>query len=151
MPASKIVNEQEVIKWFDEGRTYAWMQEQYQEKYGIETRLSMWGNFRRRHGLARRIARNDDLIPWEVKPEHRWDYPIMTLRKEARQREGLELSEEDQRALVAWKAGMERDGSVLHYDPDTEQGWFYVPRREGVDLDLIREPEHKTTRRHRYD
>lgn len=151
MPASKIVNEQEVLNWFEEGRTYQWMTDKYQEKYGIETRLSMWGNFRRRHGLTRRIARNDDLIPWEVKVEHRWDYAIMMLRKEARRREGMDLSDEDARAVESWKAGMVRDGSVLHYDGDTDQGWFYVPRREGIDLDLIREPDRKTTHRRRFD
>ncbi|GHJ56363.1 hypothetical protein Nm8I071_56700 [Nonomuraea sp. TT08I-71] len=31
--------------------------------------------------------------------------------------------------------GPQQDGRVLHYDPETEDGWFNVPRREGVDLD----------------
>lgn len=151
MGATKIQNETEVIRWFEEGRTYDWMVKEYRRKYNIETQPSMWGNFRRRRGLARRIVRDDELIPWFVKREHRWDYPILMLRKEARRRAGLEMSAEDLHAVEAWKAGMERDGTVLHYDADTEQGWFYVPRRQGVDLDIIREPEMKTTQRHAAD
>jgi hypothetical protein len=147
MGARKIQDEQEVIRWFEEGRTYDWMIQKYREKYNIETVPSMWGNFRRRRGLARRIARDDELIPWEVKREHRWDYPIMMLRQEARKRAGFELTDEQEHGLAAWKRNIEEDGTVVHYDPDTEQGWFYVPRREGIDVDLIRHPERKTTLR----
>ena len=145
MPKSKIQDESELMRWFAEGRTYQWMTEEYLRKYGIETGPSMFGNFRRRRGLDRRIARDDDLIPWEVKREHRYDYPIMNLRAEARRRAGFEIPEHVATQVDAWIAGMDRDGVVLHYDPDTEEGWFYVPRREGVDLDLIHHPLRKTT------
>ena len=147
MGASKIQNEQEVIRWFEEGRTYAWMTEQYRTKYNIETVPSLWGNFRRRRGLDRRITRDDALIPWHVERQHRWDYPIMMLRQEARRRAGAEMTSDQLERLDGWKRGMARDGSVLHYEPDTEQGWFYVERREGIDTDLIRAPERKTTQR----
>lgn len=151
MGARKIQDEQEVIRWFEEGRTYEWMVDEYRRKYNIETVPSMWGNFRRRKGLARRINRDDELIPWAVKLEHRYDYPIMMLRQEARRRAGFDLTDEQLHALDAWKRGMERDRTVLHYDPDTERGWFYVPARPGVDTDLIREPERKTTLRRAAD
>lgn len=63
MGRRKIQDESEVIRWFEEGRTYQWMIEEYRRKYDIETVVSMWGNFRRRRGLDRRIVRDDDLIP----------------------------------------------------------------------------------------
>lgn len=141
MPGSKIQNENEVMRWFRQGRTYAWMVEEYRRKYNIETTISMWGNFRRRHGLERRVAWDDQLIPWVVKLEHRYDYPILMLRKEARRRAGLPLPEGQDKEVDAWLRGMEENGTVLHYDGDTEAGWFYVPRREGVDEDIIREPD----------
>lgn len=50
MAGRKIQDEGEVIRWFEEGRTYAWMAEQYRKKYHIDTVPSMWGNFRRRRG-----------------------------------------------------------------------------------------------------
>ena len=86
MPARKIVDEGEVIRWFHEGLTYEEMSRRYREKYGIETVPTLWSNFRRRRGLTRRIVRDDDLIPWAVREEHRWAYPLQMLRLEARRR-----------------------------------------------------------------
>ncbi|WP_420312536.1 hypothetical protein ACOB87_37875 [Streptomyces sp. YS-B37] len=144
MGARKIQNEQEVVRWFEEGRTYAWMIEEYKRKYGIDTVPSMWGNFRRRRGLDRRIVRDDELIPWFVKEEHRWAYPILMLRAEARRRAGKELTETDSARLASWMKMLKEEGAVVHYDPDTEEGFFYVPRQEGDD-DLIHSPTEKTT------
>ncbi|USH45866.1 immunity repressor [Streptomyces phage VieEnRose] len=146
MGARKIQNEQEVIRWFEEGRTYQWMTDEYKRKYNIDVQLSMWGNFRRRRGLDRRIVRDDELIPWHVKREHRWAYPLAMLRAEARRREGKELSEDDKARLASWSAMIEEENAVVHYDPETEDGFFYVPREPG-DTDIIRRPERKTTLR----
>jgi hypothetical protein len=146
MGKRKIQDEQEVIRWFEEGRTYAWMIEEYKRKYNIETVPSMWGNFRRRRGLDRRIVRDDELIPWFVKEEHRWAYPLAMLRAEARRRAGKELTETDASRLNNWLEMLKEENAVVHYDPDTEEGFFYVPRQEGDD-DLIHAPEHKTTPR----
>ncbi|WP_406192315.1 hypothetical protein OH733_05505 [Streptomyces griseus] len=150
MGKRKIQDETEVIRWFKEGRTYAWMIKTYKEKYGIDTVPSMWGNFRRRRGLDRRIVRDDDLVPWFVKEEHRWAYPLRMLRIEARQRAEKELTESDIARLSSWKEMLEEENAVVHYDPDTEQGFFYVPRQEGDD-DLIHEPDQKTTPRRSAD
>lgn len=145
MPASKIVDESEVIRWFEEGRTYAWMVEEYRRKYNIETVPSLWGNFRRRRGLLRRITRDDDLIPWHVKVEHRWSYPLAMLRVEGRKRAGRELREEDQVRLESWHEMLKEQEASVHYDPDTEEGFFYVPAEPGDDL--IHQPKRKTTPR----
>ncbi|WP_405436563.1 hypothetical protein OG373_06340 [Streptomyces avidinii] len=146
MGRRKIQDESEVIRWFEEGRTYQWMIEEYRRKYDIETVVSMWGNFRRRRGLDRRIVRNDDLIPWFVKEEHRWAYPLAMLRAEGRRRAGKELTETDESRLASWLGMLKKKGSVVHYDPDTEEGFSYVPRQAG-DNDMIRRPDTKTTPR----
>lgn len=151
MAQTKIQDEAEVIRWFEEGRTYAWMCQEYERKYNIHTVPSLWGNFRRRKGLTRRITRNDDLIPWAVNEEHRWDYDLALLRMEARKRAGAKLTPSDAGRLEAWHRKLQADDLVLHYDPDTEEGFFYVPRRPGIDNDLIREPDHKTTTRRAAD
>lgn len=148
MSATKIVNEGEVRRWFEERRTYAWMVEQYREKYNIDTSKSMWGGVRRRLGVERRIQRDDELIPWHVKEEHRWAFPVLMLRAEARRRKGIELDENHTRKLRGFLQRLEEDGTVVHYDPDTDEGWFYVPRRPDVDTDIIRVPDIKTTVRH---
>lgn len=141
MSNTKIQDEGEVRRWMEDGMTYAEMAEIYREKYNIDTSPSMWAMARRRLGVPMRIARDDKLIPWAVKAEHRWDYPIVMLRMVARRRQGFELTEQYEHDVDAWLKGLEEDNTVVHYDPETDQGWFYVPRREGVDLDLIREPE----------
>ncbi|ATI18730.1 immunity repressor [Streptomyces phage Daudau] len=146
MGKRKIQDETEVIRWFEEGRTYEWMTEQYLEKYGIKTGASMWGNFRRRRGLDRRIVRDDDLIPWFVKEEHRWAYPLAMLRTEARRRAGKELSDTDKGRLDSWLSMLETENAVVHYDPETDDGFFYVPRQPEDD-DIIHRPKHKTTPR----
>ncbi|WJN63045.1 immunity repressor [Streptomyces phage phiScoe3] len=145
MGARKIVDEGEVIRWFEEGRTYHWMVDEYRRKYNIETVPSLWGNFRRRRGLQRRITRNDELIPWQVKPEHRWLYPIGMLRVEARRREKGEeaLSELERTRLGSWLKMLADENAVVHYDPDTEEGFFYIPRGEGDD-DLVHKPKQTT-------
>lgn len=148
MGAKKIVNEQEVIRWFEEGRTYAWMVEEYRRKYNIETVPSLWGNFRRRRGLNRRIVRDDELIPWHVLPEHRWAYPVAMLRVEARRRAGAAMTDDEAKRLKNWKAFLEEENAVVHYDPETEEGFHYIPRQPGDD-DIIHRPARKTTPRPR--
>lgn len=147
MPASKIVDEGEVTRWIEEGQTYAWMVEEYARKYNLQVSPSMFSNFRHRRGLSRRSARNDELIPWHVEKQHRWRYPLAMLRYEARRRAGMDIEPERLEALESWLDHLREEGVVVHYDPDTEDGFFYVPPREGIDTDLIRVPERKTTSR----
>ena len=144
MPASKIVDRGEVRRWILDGRTYAWMAQEYARKYNVDVRPTMFSNFRRREGLARRSVRDDELIPWHVKTEHRWAYPVVMLRTEARRRAKNELDDVEATRLEGWLAKLAENDEVVHYDPDTEQGFFYVPRRPNIDRGLIREPERKT-------
>ena len=143
----KIQDEAEVVRWFTEGRTYRWMVEEHDRKYHIRLSPSAFSNFRVRKGLQRRIAREPELIPWEISLPHRWAYPLAMLRVEARRRSGFEVRAADVERLESWKRGMNEDGVVVHYDPDTEQGWWYVPRRPGIDTGLIHEPSRATTTR----
>ena len=53
--------------------------------------------------------------------------------------------------LDAWLTKLEDGDLVVHHTPDTEAGFFYVPRRVPEDHDLIREPVLKTTRQRSVD
>ncbi|WP_326569929.1 hypothetical protein OIE69_42835 [Actinacidiphila glaucinigra] len=150
MPKRKIVDEGEVIRWFEDGWSYQDMIDEYRRKYGIDTVSSMWGNFRHRRGLDRRIARDDELIPWAVKREHRQLYPVIMLRVEARRRAGLALDEDRAKRLESWRVMLEEQDAVVHYDPDTANGFSYIPREPG-DIDIIRKPPMKTTQRRNAD
>lgn len=138
---------QEVLRWLEEGRTYQWMVEEYARKYNLDVTISMFAAIRRRHGIDSRIVRDESLIPWAVKEDHRHSHAVSMLRAEARRRAGRTLTPLMEEMLNVWLAGLKRDGTVVHYDPETPDGWWYVPRREGVDKDLIREPERRTGRR----
>lgn len=91
--------------------------------------------------------RTDELVPWAVKKEHRWAYPLAMLRAEGCRRAGQVVAESLLRRLDGWLATTASDNTVVHYDPATEEGFVHVPRREGVDLDLIRQPGPTTTPR----
>ena len=71
LAASTIQDEDEVIRWFSEGRTYAWMSEEYERRYNITTTASVWADFRRRKGLSRRVVPDTGLVPWHVEEVHR--------------------------------------------------------------------------------
>lgn len=137
--------EDEVRRWFEEGKTYAWMVQEYKRKYGLDVTGTMFSNRRASRGWERRIARDDNLIPWDVKPEHRWKRPLVLLRVESRRRAGLPLRERDAYELENFKAQLAESNAVVHYDPDTEEGFFYVPRGKR-DKDLIHEPERSGVR-----
>lgn len=141
---SKIVDESELGRWFREGRTYRWMVQEYARKYNLEVGISMFSNFRRRHGLAMRLVRDYHLIPWSVRPEHESQGFLAYLRKLARRRAGEELSEEDNKRVNNFLAKLEAEDLVVYYDPDTEEGFFLVPR-EPQDVDYVRQPprEHR--------
>lgn len=138
-----------MIRWHEEGRTYAWMVE-YARKYNLVVGASMFSNFRTRRGLTRRITRDDDLIPWLVTREHRWAYPLQMLRALARQREGKALRPVEARKLASWLGTLNRQRTVVEYVPEAHDGFRYVPRRPSDD-DVIRRPNRKTTTRRAAD
>lgn len=148
MPApSKVQDMAEAVRWLEEGRPYQWMVDEYRRKYHVQTSVEMWSGLRRRRGIPTRIVRDEALVPWAVRPEHRHAHAVSMLRAEARRRAGKQLTPGTAEMLETWLAGLERDALVVHYAPETPEGWWYVPRREGVDRDLIREPEQRTGRR----
>jgi hypothetical protein len=143
MPAPLIQDATEVRRWFDEGLTYREMSERHLEKYGVKITPTAFANFRARHGLKRRIARSTNLIPWAVKPEHQMRYMVQMLRCEARLREGRDISETEQHKLDLFKGRLRDEDAVVHYEPDTEQGFFLVAREE-YDEDMVRMPPRVT-------
>jgi hypothetical protein len=94
----------------------------------------------KRAGLSGNVRRYEDLVPWRVRDAHSRDYALTMLRAEARRRRGIEMSEDLAQRLGSWKAKLTERDVVVVYEPDTEEGFWYRPRRPGDD-DLIRKPE----------
>lgn len=96
--------------------------------------------FRKRHDLPRAKARYADLLPWTVRPEHGNLYQAKMLRTEGRLRAGETLPESLATQHAAWRQRLDESDAVVHYDPETAEGFWLIPRREGIDRDLIRDP-----------
>jgi hypothetical protein len=79
-------------------------------------------------------------IPWHLKPEHRHRHAARMLRTQARLDAGLEVGPSLLPQITQWRTGMELEDAVIHYDPDTEEGFWRVPRRAGVDEWWVRDP-----------
>lgn len=147
MSVSKLQNRDEFVRWYEEGKTYSWIVEQYRERYDIEIGYGTISNWRHQLGLERRAVRDPSLIPWTVNPEHRINHNLNMLRAEARRRSGQEVAPNTLKKLEGWLNMLREEDAVVHYDPDTEQGWWLVRRRAGVDTDIIRQPDRKTRSR----
>lgn len=147
MARSLLQNADEFIRWWNEGRSYQWIMDEYRRKYNIAITHSAIGNWRARYGLERRQERSLTLVPWKIEEQHRYKHALAMLRAEARRRAGAPLSELQQKRLESWLAFLAEEDCVVHYDPETEDGFFYVPRRPGVDEDLVRVPPRSTRER----
>ncbi len=94
-----------------------------------------------RAGVAPQRNRYSDLLPWRVRVEHDGHYASRMLRAEGRLRAGQEIPAREAQRLENWKATLQANHVVVHYDPDTVDGFHYVKARRGVDTDLIRVPD----------
>lgn len=140
---SKIVDEGEAKRWLiDEERPYKWIIDTYRTKYNIETSAAMWSRARQRLGAETfRSLPRSGLMPWTVRGEaHRTHYIPHMLRMVDRVRRG-EATREDEGRAASFLERLNSMSAVVHYDPETTQGWFLVPR-ESYDKDIIRDPKH---------
>lgn len=155
MPNVKVPNVDEVVRWIKDGKKLTWIVDEIKRKYGIEVGYSTIVDIRRRSGLPPRIGRHDELIPWRVELRHRHRMAPKMLRALGRRRagesNGVTVEEELDRWLVARAESSAEapEGTVVHYEPSTDQGWWYVPRRPGIDTDVIRVPDSDATTRDR--
>jgi hypothetical protein len=74
--------------------------------------------------------RHSDLIPWKLEPEHVYRPEARLLRLEGRRRAGHVLREDELKWLENWKAELAEAKAVIHYDKDTEEGFFWVTRSD---------------------
>ena len=130
----------EVRRWVAEGRTLTWICEEYERRYNITTEPAMWGRLRRLIRAGGNAVLLTPLVPWRIDPHHAGAYTLRMLRTEERRRAGLPVSERDAARLATWTQNLAEGDLVIDYEPTTEEGFRYVPRRPGVDLDLVRRP-----------
>lgn len=99
--------------------------------------ISAW---RRRRGDQKRTM-SPRAMPWKLRSEHLQTEPARVIRWHARVERGDPLSPADRVRYERAVEHLKENNLVFHYDPSAPQGWFLVPRRKGIDLGLVREPE----------
>ena len=139
----RVESEEEVVRWYNDGRTFRWMAEEHERKYGRKPSIAAFQSVIRRRGLPPRSLRENPLISWRVRREHQRKWTHTQLRNENRRRNGLHVNSSALTDLERWKIALDKAGAVVDYRRDTEEGYFLVPRRDGIDRDLIREPERE--------
>lgn len=82
-------------------------------------------------------TRHDDLLPWRVELEHRGLSDARNLRALGRRREGRPLPPVDEQRLDSWLEKLNEANAVVRYEPDTEEGFFWVPRLPEHGDDII--------------
>lgn len=143
MPRGKVRNHQEFRDWIESGKKYDWIVGEYKRKYDEEITPAMVASYRSRHGLSKRQVRHDDLVPWFVEPPHRNSYLLEMLRLEGRVRAGEELTGRAAKRHRDFRENLAAKNAVVHYEPNSEDGFYYVPGEEGDD-DIIRRPAQST-------
>jgi hypothetical protein len=142
MPGPKLPREL-VLRWLAEGSTQTEIVDRL-AGMGIDATQSGVSMLKMRHANGEKEALmrtrvRAELLPWQLRPELRQLHAAKMLRAKSRLDRGEEVGRIQRRQLDTWVAGLNADDACIHYDPDTEQGFWRVPRRPGID-GLIRDP-----------
>ena len=115
----------ELEAYLRDGLTHDQIVDEVYEATGVRLQRGTISSAIARAGLAEQIRYTDEL-PWTVRSEHQRDYPAKMLRCLARRRRGEPITDTESKRLDSWLARMERDGTVVVYDP--EYGFAYGER-----------------------
>jgi hypothetical protein len=135
-----------VLKLLADGMSNRQIGERY-EVSGEAVRLAL-----KRHGVQLPRLRNNhaQYIPWHVRSDHANDALVCRLRIYSKHRQGIPLSERDQKILDDFEAFMnganvyELELSV-HYDRTDLEGFWLAPKVAG-DRDYIHAPKNPRSR-----
>jgi hypothetical protein len=157
--ARRVPDADQLRAYLDRGLTHAEIADAWFNDSGTRVSRSTVSmavaRFNLKDHSPRAHMRHSDLIPWKLEGEHVYKPEARLLRLEGRRRAGHMLREDETRWLENWKQELSEAGAVIHYDPDTEEGFFWVTRADSRvvtegDDDLIdrsnAEPAPETTK-----
>lgn len=147
MPA-KILPDNKMRQWVREGKTNAEIVRLLDTREHITITRQAVSVWKRRAGLDVK-PEPPRRLPWKVREEHRQMSAARVIRNWVRMESGEDIPEVEARRVTyalneLAKVADEREwkhGAVFHYDGDTEEGWFVVARRPGVDTGIYRVPD----------
>lgn len=119
------------------GRSYDEISDMIERNFGIQRSRSWVSKELKKLGESRHFPRKD-LIPWDVKPEHKKSNIYLMLQAESRRRSGNQLSKTDVKYVSQLDELMLARGIslIISYCPII--GFYLQPRQES-DQDIIRE------------
>lgn len=142
MPARRKMPSDSILqKWVDDGLDHEQIRQRIHDEFHEDVALSSVSGHLSRIGLTNRV-KYDDFIPWpRISIDHNYSYQLSMLRIGARLKRGLPVRELDQRRYERWRRELEEKDLVVHYSYESERGFYYVPRRPGVDTGIVRVPD----------
>lgn len=126
-PPTKVPDKNTLERWAKKGYTQQQMVQMVKEQYGYTISRSTIANAMVRYGLSERGNRYDREIPWRINALHATAHPLRMLRLLGRRNADLELNEHENRILDSWLDKLKRDRIIVAYDPDDDQGFYYIP------------------------
>ena len=134
-------NKTQLKNYLAKGLTQAQIVEAWERDSNVRVSRSAIGMAISRYGLASAKPRPSyrEMIPWRVRWEHRMAWDVRMLRLEARRRRGDALADKEKRDLTVWRSRLDEANAVVIYEPDTDEGFFWVTRRPDDD-DVVRRP-----------
>ena len=128
------------------GYTQKRMVDAWEQESGIRVSRSAIAMAMRRQGVEAAVPRPryEDMLPWHVLDEHKYNSQARLLRLEGRRRKGNKLNDKELQWLTTWRRELEAHNAVVIYDPATEEGFHWVERLASDD-DVIRRPDQSSS------
>ncbi|MFC4334097.1 hypothetical protein [Salininema proteolyticum] len=131
----------DVLKWLREGHTYPEIGRKYQAAHGVYLSPQVIQGFAAGKGLLRR-TKVEWTVPFKVEEKHKGKIETRLLQAYLRRKAGLPVSGVRPERLDRWLEWLEKENRVVAYDRDEKEPYSYPERREGIDTDVWREPDH---------
>ena len=138
----RVPSKTQLAAYLRKGMTQQQIVDAWEAKTGVRVSRSAIAMAKARYGLetvGHTRPRYEDTVPWRVRVEHTLHNDARMLRLEGRRRQGRRLTEKELRWLEAWLRDLREADAVVHYDPYTEEGFWWM-RREPEDDDIVRRP-----------
>jgi len=143
MPARrKLPSDAQLKTWVEDNKSHEEIRIMSEDLAGEQISLSSVSSAMSRAGLTYRVRYQETYIPWpRIALDHNWAYQLQMLRLASRLERGLDVKPLEKGRLDNWIESMKLQDVVVMYEYNSVDGFYYVPRRAGKDLGLIREIE----------
>ncbi len=129
-----VITKRWLEKCVRDGLTQEQMRDRFLEEFGEPRTRSAISVAMVRHGVkppkANRKPDHSEYLPWSVKKAHQNRYEARMLRALSNTKKGVAIPVAESKRLAAWLSSLQEQNAVVHYDRDTEQGFWLYPRED---------------------